>query len=297
MKRPATWPERGAFALFNADLLLSRRAFASRLPAAAARTHPRPRPAQLHLLSIAPTGTISLAFADNASNGIEPAFSWSYTRKKRNGDGTFKEYAVEDHAWRLYRHLKGVDAPLTPAFVTALEMSAQAHAAMVAAVAPYIDSAISKTVNVPADYPYADFQGLYLQAWRAGLKGLATYRPNSVLGSVLSVTPEPHRPRRSPPLRIADANRRLALERLPAPVLASLRWPGPARPAGGQPGLDLHGAPPHGDFALFVGEAGTPRPNPFEVWVNGNEQPRGAGCAGQEPVDGPARATTRPGCA
>jgi ribonucleotide reductase alpha subunit len=60
-----------------------------------------------HLLSIAPTGTISLAFADNASNGIEPAFSWSYTRKKRMPDGSFKEYAVEDHAWRLYRHLKG----------------------------------------------------------------------------------------------------------------------------------------------------------------------------------------------
>jgi ribonucleoside-diphosphate reductase alpha chain len=96
-----------------------------------------------HLLSIAPTGTISLAFADNASNGIEPAFSWSYTRKKREPDNSFKHYAVEDHAWRLYRHLKGADAPLTDAFVTALEMSAEAHAAMVAAVAPYIDTSIS----------------------------------------------------------------------------------------------------------------------------------------------------------
>ena len=112
---------------------------------------------------------------------------WSYKRKKREGDGTFKEYAVEDHAWRLYRHLKGADAPLTPAFVTALEMSAQAHAEMVAAVAPFIDTAISKTVNVPADYPFEDFKDLYLQAWEAGLKGLATYRPNAVLGSVLSV--------------------------------------------------------------------------------------------------------------
>src|SRR5205085_6262415 len=112
-----------------------------------------------------------------------------YTRRKRLPDGGFKEVAVEDHAWRLYKHLKGRDAPLTPAFVTALEMSASAHAAMVAAVAPFVDSAISKTVNVPADYPYADFQGLYLQAWRAGLKGLATYRPNDILGSVLSPTP------------------------------------------------------------------------------------------------------------
>ena len=140
-----------------------------------------------HHSSIAPTGTISLAFADNASNGIEPAFSWSYTRKKREGDGSFKEFAVEDHAWRLWRHLKGTDAPLPEAFVSALELSARAHAAMVAAVAPYIDTSISKTVNVPEDYPYADFQDLYLTAWRSGLKGLATYRPNSVLGSVLSV--------------------------------------------------------------------------------------------------------------
>jgi ribonucleoside-diphosphate reductase alpha chain len=57
-----------------------------------------------HLLSIAPTGTISLAFADNASNGIEPPFSYTYTRKKRMADGTFKEHAVEDYAWRLYKH-------------------------------------------------------------------------------------------------------------------------------------------------------------------------------------------------
>ena len=144
-----------------------------------------------HLLSIAPTGTISLAFADNASNGIEPAFSWSYQRKKRMPDGSTKEYAVEDHAWRLYRHLKGEQATLTPAFITALELSATDHVAMVAAVAPCIDTAISKTVNVPADYPYADFKDLYLQAWRAGIKGLATFRPNPVTGAVLSVQSAP----------------------------------------------------------------------------------------------------------
>ena len=136
--------ERGAFPLFNADLYLSGGTL--RLaPAAPLKERIRAHGLRnSHLLSIAPTGTISLAFADNASNGIEPAFSWSYTRKKRMPDGSFKEYAVEDHAWRLYRHLKGDDAPLTPAFVTALEMSAQAHAAMVAAVAPFIDTAISQ---------------------------------------------------------------------------------------------------------------------------------------------------------
>ena len=271
--------ERGAFPLFNADLYLSGGNFASRLPQALKdriRTHGI---RNSHLLSIAPTGTISLAFADNASNGIEPAFSWSYKRKKREGDGTFKEYAVEDHAWRLYRHLKGADAPLTPAFVTALEMSAQAHAEMVAAVAPLIDTAISKTVNVPADYPFADFEHLYVQAWEAGLKGLATYRPNAVLGSVLSTTSESQ----PAPLTAQGANQRLALDRLPAPVLASLRWPGrPDLPAGNAAWTYMieH---PFGDFALFVGELpvggeGVPsRVQPFEVWVNGAEQPRGLG--------------------
>ncbi|MEW6098457.1 MAG: adenosylcobalamin-dependent ribonucleoside-diphosphate reductase [Pseudomonadota bacterium] len=274
--------ERGSFPLFNADLYLSRGTFASRLPAALKeriRTHGI---RNSHLLSIAPTGTISLAFADNASNGIEPPFSWTYTRKKRMPDGTFKEYAVEDHAWRLYRHLHGEDAPLTSAFVTALEMSAQAHQEMVAAVAPLIDTAISKTVNVPEDYPYDDFKDLYLQAWKSGLKGLATYRPNKVLGSVLSVE-SPAQPK---PLEAHDPNRRLALERLPAPVLASLRWPGrPDLPAG-NPAWSYMIRHPFGEFALFVGElpvddearpGAAVRHLPFEVWVNGAEQPRGLG--------------------
>src|SRR5881394_2267896 len=142
--------ERGAFPLFNADLYLSGTSFATRLPASIKQQIKQHGLRNSHLRSIAPTGTISLAFADNASNGIEPPFSWTYTRKKRMPDNSFKEYAVEDHAWRLYRHLKGTDAPLTEAFVTALEMSAEAHALMVAAVAPCIDTSISKTVNVPA---------------------------------------------------------------------------------------------------------------------------------------------------
>ncbi|WOB06008.1 adenosylcobalamin-dependent ribonucleoside-diphosphate reductase [Piscinibacter gummiphilus] len=270
--------ERGAFPLFNADLFLRKGNFASRLPQ---RLRERIRAHGLrnsHLLSIAPTGTISLAFADNASNGIEPPFSWSYTRKKRMPDGGFKEYAVEDHAWRLYRHLKGDDAPLTPAFVTALEMSAQDHAAMVAAVAPCIDTAISKTVNVPADYPYADFQNLYMQAWQSGLKGLATYRPNAVLGSVLSTTPQGQK---SGPavMTLNDANQRLALDRLPAPVLSSLRWPGRPELPGGNAAWTFMVHHPFGEFALFVGElAGEDgAPKPFEVWVNGAEQPRGLG--------------------
>src|SRR6185369_14888524 len=122
-----------------------------------------------HVLAIAPTGTVSLAFADNASNGIEPAFSWTYRRKKRESDGSTSEYDVEDHAWRVYRHMGGDVAHLPASFVSALEM--------MEAVQPFIDTAISKSVNVPADYPYEDFKGLYGEAWQSGLKGLATYRP------------------------------------------------------------------------------------------------------------------------
>ena len=271
--------ERGPFPLFNADMFLSGTTFASRLPPVLRDRIRAHGLRNSHLLSIAPTGTISLAFADNASNGIEPAFSWSYTRKKRMPDGSMKEYAVEDHAWRLYRHLKGEAAALTPAFVTALEMSAQAHEAMVAAVAPCIDTAISKTVNVPVDYPYADFQHLYMEAWQSGLKGLATYRPNSVLGSVLSVAPAVAAASAGP-LLIDGANRRLALDRLPAPVLSSLRWPGRPDLPSGNPAWTFMVHHPFGDFALFVGELAAADggvPQPFEVWVNGAEQPRGLG--------------------
>jgi ribonucleoside-diphosphate reductase alpha chain len=182
--------EKGAFELFDPDAYLIDGTFASRLPNALKADIRAHGIRNSHLLSIAPTGTVSLAFADNASNGIEPAFSWTYTRKKREADGTRSEYEVQDHAWRLYKTLGGDTTELPPAFVGAMEMSANAHIAMMQAVQPFVDTAISKTVNVPVDYPYEDFKGLYLQAWRAGLKGLATYRPNSILGSVLALTPE-----------------------------------------------------------------------------------------------------------
>ncbi|MCU7372326.1 adenosylcobalamin-dependent ribonucleoside-diphosphate reductase [Paucibacter sp. O1-1] len=279
--------EKGPFKLFNADLYLSGGSFATRLPQALKDKIRAQGLRNSHLLSIAPTGTISLAFADNASNGIEPAFSWAYTRKKRLGQaegGGFKEYQVEDHAWRLYRHLFGTEAALSPAFVTALELSAADHAAMVAAVAPYIDTSISKTVNVPADYPYIDFQDLYTQAWKSGLKGLATYRPNSILGSVLSVEPTVTAPEPLKPVVAEDgSNQRLRVERLPKQVLASLRWPSRPELPGGNPAWSYMIRHPHGDFALFVGELPAEGPDaglfgktlPFEVWINGAEQPRG----------------------
>ena len=213
--------------------------FASRLPQPLKDAIRRHGIRNSHLLSIAPTGTISLAFADNASNGIEPPFSWTYTRKKRMADGTHKEFRVEDHAWRLYRHLHGAAAPLPDYFVTALEISADAHQEMVAAVAPFIDTSISKTVNVPEDYPYADFEDLYMKAWKSGLKGLATYRPNDVLGAVLTADANPSAAPAEVPLAGANTppgDPGTAAAGAHQPALA-----GTPRDARRQPRVDLHG--------------------------------------------------------
>jgi ribonucleoside-diphosphate reductase alpha chain len=291
--------ERGAFPLLDAEQYLAPPRFASRLPDDIQNRIRQHGIRNSHLLSIAPTGTISLAFADNASNGIEPPYSWFYTRKKRMADGGSKEYAVEDHAWRLFKQQGGDVAQLPPAFVTALEISAIDHMKMVAAVAPYIDTSISKTVNVPADYPFTDFEHLYTEAWKAGLKGLATYRPNSVLGAVLSVAPKPAK--EQPQDFIFDQDRRIVLEAAPKPALASLRWPGrPALPAGSEGWVSQVVKHPLGSFVAFVSHTTSPLPNPlpqageganaslressipginhpFEVWVNGSEQPRGLG--------------------
>ncbi|MCZ2088377.1 MAG: ribonucleoside reductase [Burkholderiales bacterium] len=224
--------EKGPFPKFQADGYLAQGTFASRLPEdiqAAIRQHGI---RNSHLLSIAPTGTVSLAFADNASNGIEPAFSWGYKRNKREHDGSTSSYMVEDHAFRLYRSL--IDPGATPEqpetlpeyFVNALEMTAHEHVAMMQAVQPYVDTSISKTVNIPEDYPYEDFKDLYRQAWQAGLKGLATYRPNSILGAVLETTPA----KKEEPVAQAPAP-------LPVTPYDPMRTVIEKRPAGGLPAV------------------------------------------------------------
>lgn len=284
--------EKGAFPLFDADKYLES-GFAKRLPddiREAIRTHGI---RNSHLLSIAPTGTISLAFADNASNGIEPAFSWYYTRKKREADGSHKEFQVVDHAFRMYHYLKsGVDAcdcsqeeldrmveELPDHFVSALEISATDHLKMVAACQPFIDSSISKTVNVPENYDFCDFQDLYTQAAKANLKGLATYRPSDVRGSVLSVKTDDKADQVAPDLTLNqhEADRRLTIDRVPEPVLESLRWPKRPKLVGGNPAWTYMVKNDDYKFAVFVGYTQNGTNHPFEVWVNGSEQPRGLG--------------------
>jgi len=203
--------EKGAFPALDAGRYLAAPAFASRLPPRLRRALARDGIRNSHLLCIAPAGSISLAFADNVSNGIEPVFARQCTRRKRMPSGDWSEYLVEDFAWRLFRRIGG-DARAVPAsFVTALEMSADAHLAMVAAVAPYIDASVSKTVNVPEECSFGEFESLYLKAWRAGLKGLATYRPNAVTGAILL----------SPPARPKAAGAAKAARPSPAAPLRS----------------------------------------------------------------------------
>ncbi|HOP16270.1 MAG TPA: adenosylcobalamin-dependent ribonucleoside-diphosphate reductase [Gammaproteobacteria bacterium] len=138
-----------------------------------------------HLTAIAPTGTISL-LAGNVSSGIEPVFDFRHSRRLLDVDGSYRVFDVEDHAHALWRRANPQGGQLPPAFVSALGMEPSDHLAMQAALQPFVDSAISKTVNVPEDYPFTQFQQLYLLAFRQGLKGCTTFRPNPVTGEILS---------------------------------------------------------------------------------------------------------------
>jgi ribonucleoside-diphosphate reductase alpha chain len=140
------------------------------------------------LTSIAPTGTISL-FAGNVSSGIEPVFAYTYTRKILKADGSRVEEEVSDHAYRKFRAMFGEDTALPEYFVNAQELSPDEHLAVQAAAQKYIDSSISKTINVPAEISFEAFKDVYLKAYEMGCKGCTTYRPSEARGSVLAVMP------------------------------------------------------------------------------------------------------------
>jgi ribonucleoside-diphosphate reductase alpha chain len=140
------------------------------------------------LTSVAPTGTISL-LADNVSSGIEPVFSYRYTRSMLMPDGSRREEDVSDYAYRLFRRLKGESAPLPDYFVDAQTLAPEDHLVMQEAVQRHIDSSISKTINLPADIGFDDFKHIYARAYAMGCKGCTTYRPNEITGSVLEAKP------------------------------------------------------------------------------------------------------------
>src|SRR5689334_24511440 len=180
--------EKGAFPLFDRDKYLEGETVAGLDPeirAAIGRHGIR----NALLTSVAPTGTISL-FADNVSSGLEPVFSFRYTRNVLMPDGSRREEEVTDYAYRAFRRLKGETAPLPEYFVDAQTLSPEDHVLMQAAVQRYVDSSISKTINMPADIPFERFKDVYTQAYALGCKGCTTYRPNEVTGAVLEARPE-----------------------------------------------------------------------------------------------------------
>lgn len=141
-----------------------------------------------HHTSIAPTGTISLSLANNASNGIEPSFAHSYSRNViRPGKKTKEKVEVLSYELLAYRALINADArpgsdepkeKLPDYFVAADDISPMQHVDMQAAAQKWVDSSISKTANVPTDYPYEDFKDIYVHAYKKGLKGCTTFRFN-----------------------------------------------------------------------------------------------------------------------
>jgi ribonucleoside-diphosphate reductase alpha chain len=143
--------------------------------------------------SIAPTGTISL-LADNVSSGIEPVFSYRFTRSVLMPDGSRRDEEVVDYACREFHALKGDDTPLPDYFTDSRTLAPEAHIVIQAAVQKYIDSSISKTINLPDDIAFEDFKDVYLRAYEMGCKGCTTYRPNVVTGAVLA----PAEPQKEP---------------------------------------------------------------------------------------------------
>lgn len=156
------------------------------------------------LLSIAPVGTMSIV-SGNLSSGIEPSFSFFYNRKvlKKNsaGEDYYDSFEVRDWGWAKFMEVvhpgrtskEVMEEGLPDYMVTALELGVDEHLEMQAVAQEWIDSSISKTINIPTDYPYEDFQRVYERAHALKLKGVTTYRPNpeSDRGSVLSVEGEP----------------------------------------------------------------------------------------------------------
>ncbi|HUC61113.1 MAG TPA: adenosylcobalamin-dependent ribonucleoside-diphosphate reductase [Alphaproteobacteria bacterium] len=200
--------EKGSFPLFDKEKFLAGehvRGLGADVRAAIGKNGMR----NALLTSIAPTGTISI-FADNVSSGLEPVFSFKYSRNVLMPDGSRREEEVSDYAYRLYRRSKGEGAPLPDYFVDAQTLKPRDHVVMQAAVQKYVDSSISKTINVPADTSFDEFKGIYALAYESGCKGCTTYRPNAVTGAVLEAKPEvsaaePKLPLAEPPARHSDA--------------------------------------------------------------------------------------------
>ena len=183
--------EKGSFPLYNRERYLAGETIRS-LPEDVRAAIGRYGIRNALLNSIAPTGTISL-LADNVSSGIEPVFAFSFVRHVLQPDGSKREENVEDYALHMWRQLRD-SAPLSDAFVDAQTLTPADHLAMQAAAQEFVDSSISKTINLPRDISFEAFKDVYEKAYILGCKGCTTYRPNEVTGAVLEVKPTEPKP-------------------------------------------------------------------------------------------------------
>lgn len=176
--------EKGAFPLYDQEKYLAGEHIKG-LPAPVQKAIADHGMRNSHLMSIAPTGTISL-FGCNVSSGIEPIFSLApYRRKFLMPDGTREEREVADYAVRLWRELRGAE-PLPDYCVDAQTLTPEDHLRMLATAQRYVDAGISKTINLPEDIAFERFKDVYLDAYAQDCKSCTTYRPNEVTGSILS---------------------------------------------------------------------------------------------------------------
>jgi len=178
--------EKGGFPAFERDAYLAGE-YVSSLPSAIRDRIARRGIRNSHLLAIAPAGTISL-LANNVSSGIEPVFALEGERRIVDERGATVAYSVRDYAFALWRDAN--TGPLPPAFVTAAELTPDAHLDMLAALQPFVDNSISKTINVPEALPRAAFTNIFERAYALGAKGCTVFRPNPVTGAVLTTAPE-----------------------------------------------------------------------------------------------------------
>jgi ribonucleoside-diphosphate reductase alpha chain len=178
--------EKGAFPFFERDAYLGG-TFISALPGDIRDDIAKHGIRNSHLTAIAPAGTISL-LANNISSGIEPVFAQEYDRRVLKLDGSYAKHRVRDYALHRWLELNPGRRELPPRYVCAHELAPRAHLDMMAALQPYVDNAISKTVNVPEDYTFEDFSSLYDAAWSAGLKGCTAFRSNPVTGAILEAS-------------------------------------------------------------------------------------------------------------
>jgi ribonucleoside-diphosphate reductase alpha chain len=182
--------EKGAFPMFDADQYLGT-VYGQSLDQEMHRMIRRKALRNGLLTSVAPTGTISL-LAGNISSGIEPVFSFTQQRRILERDGSHRSERLEDFSYGLWRKINGA-AALPEQMVSVSDLAPHDHLVMQQAAQAHVDSSISKTINVPADLPFADFVSVYEDAYRMGLKGCTTFRPNAVTGSILTASPEDQR--------------------------------------------------------------------------------------------------------